>query len=217
MAQTKALGQKLDHLYGLSLPDQVGGVCKDLLSEGFSCLPRGTSLTRNDVYMRDDCDLVFLHIEPYRNHDMSAPCILDRAVYYEVQDCRFRSEKRDSRLGGKYHNFPKITISRYDGEANDILRIQRGIHRYVLGIINSEFEGDHILKSCFINTREALRISTRQENLMNRRCTKGLSQDELRRRMERDFQDTWYAYIYWRMLGLISKEEAFAYNLEKNS
>ena len=100
MAITKELKQRLDYLYGLSLPDQVDETCKDLLSGGFLCVSRGTNETRNDVYMRDDCDLVFFHIEPYSNHDMSAPCILDKAVYYEVQDCRIRSEERDPRLGG---------------------------------------------------------------------------------------------------------------------
>ena len=217
MAITKELKQRLDYLYGLSLPDQVDEACKDLLFGGFSCYSRGTSKTRNDVYMKDDCDLVFLHIEPYRNHNMSAPCILDKAVYYEVLNCRIRSEERDPRLGGKYHNSPKITISRYCGEANAPLRKQKGIHRYVLGILDSELDGDHILKSGFINTKEALRIVTKQENLMNRKCTQGLSEDELRYRKERDFQDTWFNYVYWRMLGLISQEDAFAYNLEKNS
>lgn len=217
MAITKELKQRLDYLYGLSLPDQVDETCKDLLSGGFSCSSRGTRKTRNDVYMRDDCDIVFFHIEPYRNHNMCAPCFLDKSVYYEVLNCRIRSEERDPRLGGKYHNSPKITISRYCGEANDPLRRQKAIHRYVLGILDRELDGDHILKSGFINTKEALRIVTRQENLMNRKCTQGLSEDELRRRMERDFQDTWFSYAYWRMLGLISQEDAFAYNLEKNS
>ena len=44
-----------------------------------------------------------------------------------------------------------------------------------------------------------------------------LSEEELERRKKTDFQDTWFVYVYWRMLGLISQEEAFAYNLEKNS
>ena len=215
MAITKELKQRLDYLYGLSLPDQVDEACKDLLFGGFSCYSRGTSKTRNDVYMKDDCDLVFLHIEPYRNHNMCAPCILDESVYNEIADCRFRSEEKDYRLGGKYHNSPKITISRYGGNAP--IRKQKGIHRYVLGILDSELDGDHILKSGFINTKEALRIVTKQENLMNRKCTQGLSEDELRRRMERDFQDTWFVYVYWRVLGLISQVDAFAYNLEKNS
>ena len=37
MAITKELKQRLDYLYGLSLPDQVDEACKDLLFGGFSC------------------------------------------------------------------------------------------------------------------------------------------------------------------------------------
>lgn len=218
MAITKELKQRLDYLYGLSLPDQVDETCKDLLSGGFSCSSRGTSKTRNDVYMRDGCDIVFLHIEPYRNHNMCAPCILDESVYNEIADCRFRSEEKDYRLGGRYHNSPKITISAGRKNKHNLPKNQRGIHRYVLGIIyNCEFDGDHMLKSGFINTKEALRMVTRKENLMNRKCTRGLSEEELERRKKTDFQDTWFVYVYWRMLGLISQEDAFAYNLEKNS
>ena len=44
-----------------------------------------------------------------------------------------------------------------------------------------------------------------------------VSKEELERRKKTDFQDTWFVYVYWRMLGLISQEDAFAYNLEKNS
>ena len=44
-----------------------------------------------------------------------------------------------------------------------------------------------------------------------------LSEEQIKANKEHDFSNTWFAYVYWRMLGLISQEDAFAYNLEKNS
>lgn len=218
MTVNKKIKEELDKLYVMDLPEQVEEMCKVLLEAGFERKRMGTSKTRNDVFLKDDCKYVFIHIEPYGNHSMCAPCILDESVYNEIADCRFRSEEKDYRLGGRYHNSPKITISAGRKNKHNLPKNQRGIHRYVLGIIyNCEFDGDHMLKSGFINTKEALRMVTRKENLMNRKCTRGLSEEELERRKKTDFQDTWFVYVYWRMLGLISQEDAFAYNLEKNS
>ena len=52
---------------------------------------------------------------------------------------------------------------------------------------------------------------------MNNKWTKNPENPEFAYKPEEDFLKTWFVYVYWRMLVLISKEEAFEYNRKVNS
>ena len=205
---TEELKNELDSLYGLSLAKQTARVVDKLTGMGITPIENSTTSTINKSYVVGDYALV--DIQPVYFPERRTPCIIDKCIYDEVGRCHFRNEVRDRRIWDGYHLEPKITIS-----GNGLERDNYKIYRYILKA-PEKVPVDHIMKSVVLNTRECIKLTTPKENQMNRKCTKGLSEEEKLLRMQHDFSKTWYVYVYWRMLGLISEEEAFAYNLEKN-
>ena len=209
---TEKIKIEFDMLYGMSLPEQTAWITNMLKDSGVQPVERSTSFTKNTFYQLGDCALV--DISPKKFPMRRTPCILDVEDYNNLKGLYFRNEVRDTNIGGEYHKLPKITVSPvFIG--NEMCRNVK-VYRYIMNAPKG-VPVDHVFKSVVINTRESLRLTTTVENLRNRMCTKGLSEEEKLLRMQHDFSKTWYVYVYWRMLGLISQEEAFAYNLEENS
>lgn len=204
--------KEFDMLYDLTLPEQTEWITNKLANAGIQPVERSTSFTKNTAYQSSDCTLV--DINPKNFPMRRTPCILDTEDYGNMKELYFRNEVRDTNIGGEYHKLPKITVSPvFIG--NEMCRNVK-VYRYIMNAPKG-VPVDHFFKSVVINTRESLKLTTTVENLRNRKCTKGLTEEAIRTNKERDFSKTWFVYVYWRMLGLISEDEAFAYNLEKNS
>ena len=206
---TEELKNELDCLYGLSLAEQTARVVDKLTGMGITPIENSTARTINKAYTVGD--YVLVDINPVYFPHRRTPCIIDKHVYDVVGKCHFRNEVRDNKSSSKYRKLPKITIS-----GNGLEQDNYKIYRYILKAPCGE-PVDHLFRSVVINTKEAIRLCDNVNNTYNRRCTTGLSDADKEYSLSRDFGDTWFVYVYWKMLGLISQEEAFAYNLEKNS
>ena len=71
------------------------------------------------------------------------------------------------------------------------------------------------LHSHGINVCEFLRPATRKQNAANKKGSKS-NDPVFRYKYEEDFSFTWYVFIYWKVMGIISRREAFDYNLKYN-
>ena len=204
--------KELDELYVMSLPQQTEFIAKKLLEAGVQPSISNTAFTSNTSYELGD--YVLIDINPVRFPERRTPFILDARDYEPLKGLSFRNEARDTAIRGEYHKLPKITVSPVFIGNQKCSNVK--VYRYILNAPKG-VPVDHVFKSVVINTREAIALSNTADNLKNRSCTRYLSEEQIKANKERDFSNTWFAYVYWRMLGLISQEDAFAYNLEKNS
>ncbi|MDD6572353.1 MAG: hypothetical protein PUF12_08240 [Thermoflexaceae bacterium] len=203
--------KELDELFEMSLPEQTECIANKLVEAGIKPTIYSTAYTSNTIY--EVGDYVLIDINPARFPMRRTPCILDASEYKNLKGLRFRNECRDLKIGGEYHKLPKVTVSPvFIGNRKES---NVKVYRYILKAPKG-IPVDHVFKSVVINTHEALALSNTADNLRNRKCTRYLTDEEIKANKERDFSNTWYIYVYWRMLGLISQEDAFAYNLEKN-
>lgn len=101
-------------------------------------------------------------------------------------------------------------------------RIKRTLHREVFNLIDSnlikDLQVDHITHNTMINTRDFLRPCTGSQNIKNRVISKEWSDvvtgdvlatdymSDFSYNPLLDFRDTWYAVVFYKMLGLSSKE-----------
>ena len=85
-------------------------------------------------------------------------------------------DEADAELVNQYRWRPvvrKTTIYAYTQDRQDGKVVTIAMHRLLLGLTDSEQEGDHINHDGLDNRRANLRVATRQQNSFNRRANNG--------------------------------------------
>lgn len=210
----KDLKNKFDAMFDMDVARQLDIVVNDLVNAGFDKYTN-TAMTKtyNYEYSKAGCDYSLIYIEPKKFAERRIPVIVDKYVFDEsLNKLNFESVELPQESWKSYHTMFRPRVNKLSAELNVA---GRAVHDYIMPTDDAH-EVDHRFHSIFINSFEALRPVTKEQNQMNIRNRKSDCQLEYKYKPEEDFGRTWYLYVYWRMLGLISKEEAFAYNLEKN-
>lgn len=181
-----------------------------LLEEGFKKTKIPSSYAYNvEVYRRDDADCMVVDIVSTRDALKDSLCVMNKEDYLAMQGMCFSNSLRGKK-GSKRR--PRIQVTgNYEGNHLSGANVCEMVCPKTKGQVI-----DHIYHNTMINTRESLRACTVKQNNMNRKGRKKSSDPEYAYKPEEDFSSNLLVYIYWRVLGLISQEEAFTYNLEKN-
>ena len=203
--------RKLDSYCEMSKKEQIETVKQELEKEGFE---RNKIISSHayvvNAYMREDVDYVVVDIVSTRDHLKDSLCIMNREDFMLLQGMYFSNSLRGKK-GSKRR--PRIQVTgNYEGNHLSGANVCEMVCPKTKGQVI-----DHKFHNTMINTREALRACTVKENNMNKKKCKNPANPEYAYKPEEDFATTWFVYVYWRVLDLISQEEAFAYNLEKNS
>lgn len=203
--------RKLDSYCEMSKKEQIETVKQELEKEGFE---RNKIISSHayvvNAYMHEDVDYVVVDIVSTRDHLKDSLCIMNREDFMLLQGMYFSNSLRGKK-GSKRR--PRIQVTgNYEGNHLSGANVCEMVCPKTKGQVI-----DHIYHNTMINTRESLRACTVKQNNMNRKGRKKSSDPEYAYKPEEDFSSNLLVYIYWRVLGLISQEDAFAYNLEKNS
>ena len=196
-------------LYQGKSKEQIARVKQLLLEEGFEKTKIPSSYAYNvEVYRREDANYVVVDIVSTRDALKDSLCVLDKD---ELLNGMCFSNSLRGKKGSKRR--PRIQVTgNYEGKHLSGANVCEMVCPKTKGQVI-----DHIYHNTMINTRESLRACTVKQNNMNRKGRKKPSDPEYAYKPEEDFSSNLLVYIYWRVLGLISQEDAFAYNLEKNS
>lgn len=197
---------------GLSLTEKIQLMEVDLLENGFSLVSmKGSNKNLNYAYLSEDSDYAVIIIEPVCTNGRKYLCILNREVYEQNKELVFSVESNRHVISDDISDTSEYRIMVYRKGIVDVHTAiwERFVEKGELPEI------DHQYHSHSINLKEHLRPCTREQNRANIKSAK--SDDPVfKYKLEEDFSFTWYAFVYWKLFGKITKEEAFAYNLKMN-
>lgn len=197
---------------GLSLTEKIQLMEVDLLENGFSLVSmKGSNKNLNYAYLSEDSDYAVIIIEPVCTNGRKYLCILTREVYEQNKELAFSIESNRHKISDDMPDTSEFRIMVY---RKGIVDVHTAIWERI--VEKGELpEIDHQYHSHIINLEEILRPCTREQNRAN---IKGVKSDDLvfKYKSEEDFSFTWYAFVYWKLFGKITKEEAFAYNIKMN-
>lgn len=196
----------------LSLTEKIQLTENDLLKAGFYVDEmEGSIFNKNYAYLSEHSPYAVVIIQHIMKEQLKYFCILDRIVYDRLKLLSFSVNPTK---GSVYDNIQDTSKYRVI-----VCREKFGIKNcpiYDLIVDKGNLPLiDHQLHSHGINVCEFLRPATRKQNAANKKGSK--SDDPVfRYKYEEDFSFTWYVFIYWKVMGIISRREAFDYNLKYN-
>lgn len=203
------LKNKLNSLLRMPKEQQMQEVLADLVANGFEKVGMRSKRYIVTAFTKPDCPYVVIELKSKKDSQRDTLCVLDKVDYEKMKDMYFRNNLRGKKGCKRY---PRIQVTgNYEGKHLSGANVSEMVCAKTKGQVI-----DHKFHNTMINTREALRACTVKENNMNKKKCKHPTNPEYAYKPEEDFGKTWFLYIYGRVLGEISMEEAFAFNLDHN-
>lgn len=220
----KKLKVLFDTMKEMTVLEQLEQIIIDLQEAGFEAVDLSTNRTKYKkvVYRKKGCKYVVFICLPKAGgveskHKNYYACVMDEDIYNIIgKRLNIYLSKHNS---NEAPNRQRLVVSG-KMKSDDVISYENELLvNIIMKLKNLDMKGkivDHKYHSPYICTLEAIRLATECQNRINKRNVICDKNSEFAYKKEEDFRDTWFIYIYWRVLGMVSQREVFAYNLENN-
>lgn len=195
-----------DSLLKMSKNEQIDEILKLLPQMGFKKVKMNQSKAYCVcAYVKAHNDYVIVEMTSKNDDLKTSLCIMDYEDFEKLRHMYFCNSLRGKKGCKSYARIQVFGM--YEGKHLSGVNVCEMVCAKTKGQVI-----DHKFHNTMINTREALRACTVKENNMNNKKCKNPANSKYAYKVEEDFSKTWFVYVYWRVLGLISQNDAFTYN-----
>lgn len=197
-------------LLKMTKKEQIDEILKLLLQNGFEKVKMNQSKAYYVyAYVKAHNDYVVVEMTSKNDDLKTSLCIINYEDFEKLKHMYFRNSLRGKNGCKSYARIQVTGV--YEGKYLQGANVCEMVCEKTKGQVI-----DHKFHNTMINTREALRACTVKENNMNNKKCKNPADSKYAYKVEEDFSRTWFVYVYWRVLGLISQNDAFTYNCMVN-